>query len=52
MLDLDLHTRSDAAAAADLFATTSFWRDLVSLTWNIKTVEGREGVRDRKASTE
>jgi putative flavoprotein involved in K+ transport len=37
---------SDAAAAADLFATASFWRDLVSLTWNIKTVEGPEGVRD------
>ncbi len=36
----------DADAAADLFATASFWRDLVSLTWNLKTVEGREGVRD------
>ncbi len=36
----------DAAAAADLFATTSFWRDLVSLTWNLKTVEGRDGVRE------
>jgi putative flavoprotein involved in K+ transport len=36
----------DAAAAAALFATASFWRDLVSLTWNITTVEGREGVRD------
>ncbi len=36
----------DAAAVAALFATTSFWRDLVSLTWNIKTVEGPEGVRD------
>jgi putative flavoprotein involved in K+ transport len=36
----------DAAAAADLFATASFWRDLVSLTWNIKTVEGPAGVRD------
>jgi putative flavoprotein involved in K+ transport len=36
----------DAAAAAELFATTSFWRDLISLTWNIKTVEGREGIQD------
>jgi putative flavoprotein involved in K+ transport len=36
----------DAAAAADLFATTSFWRDLAALTWNIKTVEGPGGVRD------
>ena len=31
----------DAAAASDLFAITSFWRDLVALTWNIKTVESR-----------
>jgi putative flavoprotein involved in K+ transport len=36
----------EAAAAADLFAPTSFWRDLVALTWNIVTVEGRDGVRD------
>ncbi|WP_210493249.1 NAD(P)/FAD-dependent oxidoreductase [Patulibacter sp. SYSU D01012] len=38
--------REDAAAAADLFLTTCFWRDLVALTWNLKTVEGREGVTD------
>ena len=36
----------DAAAAAGHFATTSFWRDLVAFTWNIKTVEGPQGVRD------
>ncbi len=36
----------DAAGAAELFATTSFWRDLVALTWNITTVEGPDGVRD------
>ena len=36
----------DAPAAAELFATTSFWRDLVALTWNIKTVEGRDGIQD------
>ncbi len=41
-----------ALAARDIdrvvakFATDSFWRDLVSFTWNIKTVEGREGVAD------
>jgi len=28
------------------FAVDSFWRDLVAFTWNIKTVEGREGVAD------
>jgi putative flavoprotein involved in K+ transport len=26
------------------FAVDSFWRDLVSFTWNLKTVEGRDGV--------
>ncbi len=36
----------DAAAAAERFATSSFWRDLVSLTWNLTTVEGPAGVRD------
>ncbi|HEX4008638.1 MAG TPA: NAD(P)/FAD-dependent oxidoreductase [Solirubrobacteraceae bacterium] len=41
----------DADAAAALFATTSFWRDLVALTWNIKTVEGRDGVRELLART-
>ncbi|WP_326948089.1 NAD(P)/FAD-dependent oxidoreductase [Amycolatopsis sp. NBC_01307] len=34
----------DAEAAAALFAVDSYWRDLVSFTWTIKTVEGREGV--------
>jgi putative flavoprotein involved in K+ transport len=34
----------DAAAAADLFATESYWRDLVAFTWNIRTMEGRDGV--------
>ncbi|NOP99727.1 MULTISPECIES: NAD(P)/FAD-dependent oxidoreductase [Mycolicibacterium] len=28
------------------FATDSFWRDLVSFTWNLKTVEGRDGIAD------
>jgi putative flavoprotein involved in K+ transport len=28
------------------FAVDSFWRDLVAFTWNIKTVEGRDGVAD------
>lgn len=26
------------------FATDSFWRDLVAFTWNLKTVEGRDGI--------
>ena len=36
----------DAAVAAGLFAATSFWRDLVALTWNITTVEAPDGVRE------
>jgi putative flavoprotein involved in K+ transport len=41
----------DAAAAADLFATESYWRDLVAFTWNIRTVEGRDGVADMLSSS-
>ena len=29
-----------------MFAVDSFWRDLVTFTWNLKTVEGRDGVAD------
>lgn len=28
------------------FGRDSLWRDLVTFTWNIKTVEGREGIAD------
>ncbi|WP_082652566.1 NAD(P)/FAD-dependent oxidoreductase [Aureimonas sp. AU12] len=35
----------DVDAATGLFTETSFWRDLVAFTWNLKTVEGRAGVR-------
>ncbi|CAN5245037.1 NAD(P)/FAD-dependent oxidoreductase [soil metagenome] len=36
----------DIPRVVEKFATDSFWRDLVSFTWNIKTVEGRDGVAD------
>ena len=36
----------DVERATGMFATDSYWRDLVAFTWNLKTVEGREGVRD------
>ncbi len=36
----------DAQAAAALFATESYWRDLVLFTWNIKTLEGPAAVED------
>ena len=39
-------TEGDTQAAADLFAEESFWRDLVSFTWNIRTVEGPAGVKE------
>ncbi len=42
----------DAQRVAGLFATDSFWRDLIAFTWNIKTVEGREGVADLVANTD
>ncbi len=39
-------SRGNAAAAAALFTDDSYWRDLVSFTWNITTAEGRPGIRD------
>jgi putative flavoprotein involved in K+ transport len=32
--------------AVSLFAGECYWRDLVAFTWNIKTLEGRDEVRD------
>src|SRR5260370_19367084 len=32
--------------AVDLFQTDCYWRDLVTFTWNIKTMEGQEQIRD------
>src|SRR3974377_638255 len=64
MLDTTLDARVqlfldefDAAlAAADLdravamFATECYWRDLVAFTWNIKTMEGRDEIREMLSS--
>ncbi|MGA8208561.1 MAG: NAD(P)/FAD-dependent oxidoreductase [Nocardioidaceae bacterium] len=36
----------DVDRAVALFATDCYWRDLVSFTWNLKTVEGRDEVAD------
>jgi putative flavoprotein involved in K+ transport len=36
----------DVDRAVGLFATTSFWRDLIAFTWNLTTVENRDGVAD------
>jgi putative flavoprotein involved in K+ transport len=37
--------RADAAGASALFGDDSYWRDLVSFTWNITTAEGNAKVR-------
>src|SRR5947209_5791571 len=37
-------TRSDVAAAVALFDDESSWRDLVSFTWNITTLEGKDSI--------
>ncbi|AOW94122.1 FAD-dependent oxidoreductase [Rhodococcus sp. WMMA185] len=34
----------DIARVAAMFTVDCFWRDLVAFTWNITTVEGRDGV--------
>ncbi|OAN32678.1 FAD-dependent oxidoreductase [Mycolicibacterium iranicum] len=34
----------DIERVVGMFAVDSFWRDLVSFTWNIKTLEGREQI--------
>ena len=33
-------------AAMELFLADSFWRDIVSFTWNIHTAEGRDAIHD------
>jgi len=37
--------RTDIAAAVDMFDDDSYWRDLVSFTWNIKTMEGKGAIK-------
>ncbi|UXA14251.1 NAD(P)/FAD-dependent oxidoreductase [Mycobacterium sp. SMC-8] len=36
----------DIERAVGMFAMDSFWRDLVSFTWNLKTLEGRDQIAD------
>jgi len=36
----------DLDAALELFQPDCYWRDLVSFTWNIKTMEGKDDIRD------
>ncbi len=37
--------------AAGLFAEDGYWRDFVSFTWNLKTMEGRGAIADMLAAT-
>ena len=43
--------RGDAEGAAALFAPDSYWRDFVTFTWNLKTMEGREAIAEMLAAT-
>lgn len=36
----------DIDKAVDCFQEDCYWRDLVTFTWNIKTMEGKDQVRD------
>jgi putative flavoprotein involved in K+ transport len=37
--------RADFDTAVEMFEEDSYWRDLVSFTWNIKTLEGKEKIK-------
>ncbi len=43
--------RGDSGAAAGMFAEECYWRDLISFTWNIKTMEGRAAIADMLDAT-
>jgi len=42
--------RRDLDAAVELFAPECYWRDLVAFTWNLRTCEGRESIREMLAA--
>jgi len=42
--------RADFQGVADLFQDDCYWRDLVSLTWNIRTMEGKPQILDMLGS--
>lgn len=60
MLDHSAHTKVDAVlgklekaltggdidAAVNLFQADCYWRDLVTFTWNLRTMEGHDQIRD------
>lgn len=44
-------SKNDIDGAVDLFHADGFWRDLISFTWNIKTSEGSDEIRQMLAAT-
>ena len=36
----------DIERAVALFETDCYWRDLITFTWNIRTMEGKDQIRD------
>ena len=40
-------SESDIDGACDMFLDDCYWRDLVTFTWNIKTLEGKEDLSSR-----
>ena len=47
----DALAKEDVAAAAELFAPESYWRDFLTFTWNLKTMEGREQIAEMLTAT-
>jgi len=41
----------DTKAATGLFAEDCYWRDLLTFTWNIKTMEGQAAIREMLKAT-
>ena len=42
----------DAHAVSQLFGDECYWRDLTSLTWNLHTAEGRDGIKNMLSGIE
>jgi putative flavoprotein involved in K+ transport len=42
----DALSKGDIEAAVALFQDDCYWRDLVTFTWNIRTMEGKDAIRD------
>ena len=43
--------KNDSKSVADLFDPEGFWRDFVTFTWNLKTLEGRDEIVDMLDAT-